>query len=64
MSDGEIFMLSKYFNIEPVETIAGEFPSALMMDLKNNGLLINRRPAQLGISRIGPSLQVGWPDLI
>ena len=60
-------MLSKYFNIEPVDTIAGEaqlFPSALMMDLKNNGLLINRRPAQLGISRIGPSLQVGWPDLI
>ena len=51
MSDGEIFMLSKYFNIEPVDTIAGEaqlFPSALMMDLKNNGLLINRRPAQLG----------------
>ena len=44
-------MLSKYFNIEPVDTIAGEaqlFPSALMMDLKNNGLLINRRPAQLG----------------
>ena len=51
MADEEIFVLDKYFNIEPINTTVGEiqlFPGALKIDLKNNGALINSRPSQSG----------------
>ena len=51
MADEEIFVLNKYFNIEPINTTVGEiqlFPGALKIDLKNNGALINSRPSQSG----------------
>ena len=50
-SDGYVFVLGKYFNVEPIDTLAGAwqlFPGALKMDLKNNGSLVNSRPQEPG----------------
>ena len=50
-SDGYVFVLGKYFNVEPIDTLAGAwqlFPGALKMDLKNNGSLVNSRASEPG----------------
>ena len=50
-SEGNVFVLGKYFNVEPIDTLSGGwqlFPGALKMDLKNNGSLVNSRPQEPG----------------
>ena len=50
-SESNVFVLGKYFNAEPIDTIRGGwqlFPGALKIDLKNNGSLVNSRPQEPG----------------